>query len=221
LDEYEVFAYLKKQKKAVLLEYLQAAFDTMTAKQRRAVFAGAARQAAIAAVDGDLLQGEIEEFRRASLAGDYYAPFNVNSKNFMDVPEATEEWCDEFARFVTQASRLTARGDHAHAVACFALLYELLEAVDEGREIIFAEEAGSWMIPAEEKDWLKAYLTSLAATPTPEAFTAAAILMLERDSHHSFASGVYAAALKVATPEQKANLQAEVSRRKIRTGQTP
>jgi hypothetical protein len=31
VDEQEVFAYLKRQKKAVLLDYLHAAFDEMTA----------------------------------------------------------------------------------------------------------------------------------------------------------------------------------------------
>ena len=43
MDEQEVFAHLQKQKKAVLLDYLHAAFDEMTAKQRRAVFADAVR----------------------------------------------------------------------------------------------------------------------------------------------------------------------------------
>ncbi len=220
MDEQEVFAYLTKQKKAVLLDYLRASFQEMTAKQRRAVFADASRQPANAAVDGDLLRKEIDQFRRDSLAGQYYAPFNVNSKNFMEVPEATEEWCDSFARFVADASRLTAQGEHGHAVACFAMLYELLEAVDSGEEIIFAEEAGSWMIPTEEKEWLKTYLTSLAATATPEAFTAAALPMLKRDSSESFVNRVHASAQKVANPQQKAHLQAEVRRLKIRTGPT-
>jgi hypothetical protein len=46
---------------------------------------------------------------------------------------------------------------------------EVLEAMESGDEIIFAEEAGCWMIPTDEKAWLRAYLTSLAATATPEA----------------------------------------------------
>src|SRR5437870_13709380 len=102
----------------------------MDARQRRAVFADAARPQGTTAVDGRRLQEEIEEFRRESLARKYYAPFNVNSKNYMDVPEETEEWCARFAGFVAEASKLTDSGEHAHAVACFASLYELLEAVD-------------------------------------------------------------------------------------------
>src|SRR5207248_5852684 len=129
VDEQEIFAYLQKQKKAVLLDYLRAAFDVMTAKQCHDVFADAIRPPAKATVDGERLRQEIDQFRRDSLARKYYAPFNVNSKNFMDVPEETEEWCDRFARFVADVSRLTAQGKHEHAVACFAMLYELLEAV--------------------------------------------------------------------------------------------
>ena len=217
MDDQQVFAYLKKQKKDVLLDYLHAAFDIMNTKQRRAVFADAARPQVKKVVDGPQLREEIEQFRRDSLARKYYAPFNVNSKNFMDVPEETREWCDRFAGLVGEASRLTDSGEHAQAVGCFALLYELLEALESGEEIIFAEEAGSWMIPTDEKTWLKAYLTSLAATTTPEQFTAVALPMIERDSWHSFAGRVHTAALKVANLQQKKHLQEEVQRRKIRT----
>jgi hypothetical protein len=51
VDGYEMFAHLRKQKKAVLLEYLRAAFDEMTAKQRRVVFADLAL---VAQARGDL-----------------------------------------------------------------------------------------------------------------------------------------------------------------------
>jgi hypothetical protein len=74
------------------------------------------------------------------------------------------------------------------------------------------------MIPTDEKEWVKSYLTSLAATATPEAFTAAVIPMLKRDSGQSFSGQVYASALEVATAAQKAHLQETVQRQKIRTG---
>jgi len=220
VDEQAVFAQLKKQKKAVLLDYLKAAFQEMNPQQRRAVFADVLQQPAKKTVDGDQLRQEIDEFRSDSLARRYYAPFNVNYKNFMERPEKTRQWCDLFARFVADASKLTVGNNHAQAVACFAILYEVLEALESGNEIIFAEEAGSWMIPAKEKDWLEAYLTSLAATATPEAFTAVALPMIKRDSFHSFASRVYLSATKVANPQQKTHLQVEVRRQKIRTAPT-
>jgi hypothetical protein len=168
MDKQAVFAHLNKQKKDVLLDYLSEAFDEMDAKQQRAVFGDAVRPPAKKAVNGGRLRKEIEQFHKDSLAGKYYAPFNVNSKNYMDVPEETEEWCDRFAGFVAEASKLTVAGEHAPAVACFALLHELLEALNSGQEIIFAEEAGSWMIPTDEKAWLKAYKTSRGAVERSE-----------------------------------------------------
>ena len=67
----------------------------------------------------------------------------------------------------------------------------VVEAVDSGEDIFFAEEVESWMIPTDEKAWLNSYLTSLAVTCTPEQFTTAVIPIIERDSLNSFASKVY------------------------------
>jgi hypothetical protein len=218
VDEQEVFSYLQKQKKAVLLGYLRAAFGAMNAEQRRAVFADAVRKPPQAAVDGEQLWGEIDQFRRDSLARQYYAPFNMDSRNWRHIPEKTREWCHRFAGFAEGASRLSARGDHAQAIRSFGVLYELLGDMEMGREIVFAEEVGSWLIPGDQKAWLKAYLTSLAAAATPEQFTQAVIPLLERDSIQSFSNQAYASALRVANKEQKAHLRAEVQRRDIRTG---
>ena len=50
------------------------------------------------------------------------------------------------------------------------MFYKLLEAVDSVEEIIFAEEAGSWMIPMVEWAWLKTHLTFLAASDSPHLY---------------------------------------------------
>ena len=52
--------------------------------------------------------------------------------NITEVPEKTEERCEGFARFVANVLRLTAPGERAQAVACFAMLYALLKAVGGG-----------------------------------------------------------------------------------------
>lgn len=221
MDEEQVFGHLQKKKKAVLLEYLRAAYEEMSIDQRRTVFGDLAHKPVKARIDGEQLWADVEQFRRDSLAQFYYAPFPINSKNFMYVPEETEEWCEHFADLARDACRLTAQGDHAHAVKCFAALFELQRAVDSGEEIIFAEEAGSWMIPIEGKDWLKCYLTSLAATAAPEAFAAAAVPIVAGDSSQSFEDETYASAAAVATPEQRAHLDAELKRRNIPTGPGP
>ena len=38
---------------------------------------------------------------------------------------------------------------------------------DDGEEIIFASEAGSWMIPIAKKEWHAAYRTSREAVSKP------------------------------------------------------
>jgi hypothetical protein len=218
VDEEHVFAHLKKMKKAALLEYLRAAFEEMSIDQRLVVFGELAHKPPKGRVDGRQLWDEVEQFRGDSLARYYYAPFNITSKNALYVPDETKEWCDRFADLARDACRLTDQEDHAAAVKCFAALYELYEAVDAGKEIIFAEEAGTWMIPFDGKEWLKAYLTSLAATAAPEQFAAAAVPIIAGDSHRSFGDEAYASAAAAATPAQRARLDAELERQHVRTG---
>ena len=115
------------------------------------------------------------------------------------------------------SAQLTAQGDHLHAVTCFGTLYALIAAMEDGEEIVFGDEIGSWMIPGDEKQLIAAYMTSLAATATPAEFTAAALPLIRSDSWQSFASQVYASAVGAANTEQRAHLEAEIQRQKIKT----
>ena len=92
--------------------------------------------------------------------------------------------------------------------------------MEAGEEIVFADEIGSWMIPGDEKRYIAAYLKSLATTATPEAFAAVVLPLLRRDSHQSFTGQVYQSAIRVATKEQRAYLEAEVERQRIKIGRT-
>jgi hypothetical protein len=82
---------------------------------------------------------------------------------------------------------------------------------------VFGDEIGSWMLPGDERQYIAAYMTSLAATATPEEFTAVALSLIRRDSWHSFAAQAYASAIDAASEAQKAHLEAETRRQKIRT----
>jgi hypothetical protein len=217
IDKATVIELLKRRKKAELLEFLSAAFDEMEGKQRRAVFFDLVRASRPARVDGPSLLKEVQAFHRDSLAGKYYAPFMINSKNYTHIPEETDEWCDRIADLLKQTSKLAGQGDHAWAVKCFDLLFEVLGKMEYGEEIVFADEMGSWMIPIDDKEWIAAYLTSLAATCDPDDFAAKALPLLRRDSGQSFHAGAYKSALKVANKEQIARLNVEIERRKVRT----
>ena len=135
----------------------------------------------------------------------------------MNVPEETEQWFDEIGDFLKASMQLTSQNDHLHATMCFRELYLLIEKLEYGDEIVFGDEIGSWMIPGDEKQYLAAYLTSLAAVSTPEEFTRITIPLLKRDSGQSLSGQVYVSAQKVANDEQRAHLAAEVARLKIRT----
>jgi hypothetical protein len=218
IDKATVFQLLGRRKKAELLEFLSAAFNEMEEKQRRAVFADLVRESRPAKVDGGALLKEVQTFHRESLAGNYYAPFMMNSKNYRDIPEETDEWCDRIADLLRQTTQLTGQGDHSRAEKCFSLLFELIEKMESGEEIVFAHEMGSWMIPVNDKEWIKAYLTSLAATCNPEQFAVRATPLIRRDSYQSFSVAAYKSALEAANKDQKARLRSEIERLKIRTG---
>lgn len=217
MDKTQLFQFLSTQDSPVLLDLLSAAYDEMNRDQRQAVFGRHARALPPAPVEGETLLNEVEQFRRQSLAEMYYAPFDINSKNWMDVPEETEEWFERIGDLLKASGQLTAQSDHLHAVACFGILYELIDAMEGGEEIVFGDEIGSWMIPGDEKQYVVAYVTSLAATATPEEFTAAALPLIRRDSWQSFATRAYPSAIHAANEAQRAHLEAEVQRQEIRT----
>lgn len=169
---------------------------------------------------GKKLLREIKKFQRESLAGAYYAPFNMNSKNYMYIPPETEAWFDRLGELLAASTQLAKRREHQPATDCFGLLFELIEAMESGEEIVFADEIGSRMIPGDEKRYIAAYLKSLAATVTPEAFAAVAVPLLRRDSHQSFTGQVYQSAVRVVTKEQRTYLEAEIERQKIKTERT-
>jgi hypothetical protein len=218
MDETRIFQYLASQDAAVLLDRLRKAYAEMSYDQRQAVFGDIVLSLPPVYVDGEDLLDEIEEFRRESLAGVYYAPFRINSKNWMHVPEETKEWFEFLRDFLQASAQLTTQGEHHHAVACFGILYELIERMVNGEEIVFGDEIGTWMIPGDEKQAIAAYLTSLAAVASPEEFAAAALPLVKRDSWESFSNQVYATAMQVTDEAQRACLAAEIARMKVRTG---
>jgi hypothetical protein len=175
------------------------------------------REAPALPVDRKDLLKRIKTFHTASLAGEYYAPFVIDSKNFMHIPEETKEWFDTLGNLLGECVRLTGRGDHYSAVKGFDLLYDLVDQMENGEEIVFADEYGSWMITADEKNCIAAYLTSLSAIASPEAYTETALRLIRRDGLQSFSGKVYESAVRVATEEQTASLKAEIERQNIRT----
>lgn len=199
-----------------MLDLLEVAFDTMTTNQRAKVFGKLKIDEESSRVDEKSLLKEVKKFYEDSLKGSYYAPFQINSKNYMNIPEETEEWFEKLADLLGDSAKVSEKGNHQLAVECFKILYELLDRMERGDEIIFADEYGTWMIPADEKVFIRAYLRSLSAVSTPHDFAEAALPLIRRDSHESLHNKVYKTATEVAGKEQKKALESMVKSEKIR-----
>jgi hypothetical protein len=217
MNKERLLKYLGKQVPSTLLELLNSAFDAMDTNQRHDVFGKIIKEVLSSPVEGKKLLSTIKQFYKKSMAGHYYAPFEINSKNFSHIPEETDAWFDEISDYLEDSSKLTDQGDHKMAVQCFKLLHELIDKMEDGDEIVFADEYGTWMIPGDEKRFVKSYLKSLSAISSPEEYTIGAIPLINRDSYESFHNKVYSTAIKIANKDQKTYLKKEVKKQKIRT----
>jgi hypothetical protein len=180
MNKTELLKTLSAQETSALVELLSHAYDEMTDEQRQSIFSTYAEEVLQAEaggdpesyeVDGKILLSEIERFQGDSLSGAFYAPFRVNSRNFMQIPDQTREWFARLGDMLEASSALSEQGDHQCAVSCFGILYTLIDALEQGKEIVFADEVGTWMLHVDQKQCAAAYMTALAATATPEAFT--------------------------------------------------
>jgi hypothetical protein len=207
-----LFNSLRSKESSELLHYLDAAYETMSPQQRRSTFGEILDQLRLVVFPGESLIAELEKFREDSINGKYYAPFEINSKNFMYKPPETEEWFDRIADFFRSATLLVEHGQYSTAVAVFELIYELIDILESGDEIVFADECGSWMIPIRENECVAAYLKAISCTENAVGFANEAVDLLKRDSRHSFTLKVYDSAMEVGTPEQKAAFAAKVEK---------
>lgn len=85
------------------------------------------------------------DFERRSHAGKYYAPFEINSKNFMHVPPETNMWFNELGRWVDFACEEALAGNLHVAKPILDGCMSLLHALGNDN-IVFAKELGDWML---------------------------------------------------------------------------
>ncbi len=154
---------------------------------------------------GRLLEA-VKTFQEASLRGDHYEDFNVNSKNFMEMSRGTETWIAECNRLLDRCVAAVKKGRHAETREAFDILFGLLRHIDEGRDdvIFFADEGGSWQVGVTWEEVLPAYFASLAATAEPDDYAEAVTGMVndfvrhDRDKYLRKARGIASAAQRRA-----------------------
>ena len=210
-----LFQYLETQDKSVLFELLESAFDSMETQQKNEVFWTIYKDIPPIPVDGEEVLEDIEEFYSSSMSGYYYEPFDINSKNFSNVPEETQQWFDELGDHLEDCSKLTDQGDHEIAIQCFNILHKLIDEMESGEEIVFADEYGTWMISGDHKRFARSYLISLSAISNPVEYSAGAFSIVVGNFYSSYSNKIYSIALDKATEEQKRYLQKKVETEEI------
>ena len=91
MNKEKLFAYLEKQKPSEVMKLLDDCFSCMKSSDIRNVFGNLeGKFLAELKSDGEVVLENVRKFMEDSLNGVYYAHFDINSKNYMGVPEETD-----------------------------------------------------------------------------------------------------------------------------------
>ena len=123
MDEDALFKLLKRQTKATLLKLLYSTYYEANAQQKQNIFGDLIKKSKPSkTIDQNIIK-ESEEFYKESLEGFYYAPFNINSKNFSHIPKETKKWFKKLGDLLYSSTQLTKQKEHLSAVESFKILY--------------------------------------------------------------------------------------------------
>ncbi len=159
------------------------------------------------------LSERVRSFTASAERGDYYESFAVNSRTFSRKSEGTKELIRGFGELLAECVGAMPRSRPE-----FELLFELVRAIDRGREdiVFFADEAGSWQLGIDWREVLPAYFVCLSATAGGEEYAREV-----RRTITDFADGDRTRLLRdarsVADLEQKRALRKQGSRASTRT----
>jgi hypothetical protein len=118
------------------------------------------------------LLDEVRAFHQASMRGDYYESFAVNSHNYREMSRGTDSFIAEFGRLLGMCIAAADRGPPGPVREAFDLLFGLLRHIDDGQDdvIFFADEVGSYEVGVDWRIALPAYFRCLAETASPVDF---------------------------------------------------
>jgi len=168
-----------------------------------------ARSLLAAADRPDKLLARVRSFERTSLAGDYYDPFDVNSKNCMNKSSGTMAWIAECNRLLDLCVVQAQTGDAAEARQSFDIIFGLLDEIDACRDdiIFFADEAGAWQVGVDWEKLLPSWFKVLSATAEPDEYAKRVVDLLNRHCDYERPK-MLPVARKLASPAQARALAA-------------
>jgi hypothetical protein len=200
---------LRRMSRGDLLIVTEQAAELVPRARLRALVGDRVRLEELTGIDSDTpsLFGEVSKFHAAALRGEYYAGFDVDSKNFRERSEGTEAFIAEFDRLLRECVRVAAKVPRTPVREAFDLLFGLLRHIDECHEdvIFLADEAGSWQISVDWRSALPAYFRCLVDGASAKEYAREVDRTISRFAECE-RPRYLAAARRVANAEQKAAL---------------
>lgn len=129
------------------------------------------------------LLGDVLVFKKASLAGEYYDESKSASRSWHENSVATLSWIADFRRLLDRCAAEADSTNPADLCAAFDVLFGLLDELDAGESIVFAEESGSWMIGVDWKTVLPAWFRALVVTADPALYISRIEAIIGRHCH--------------------------------------
>ena len=218
MNKRNLFEYLKEQDNDLLIDLLQNCYSKMSREDKQDVF-GSLEQIVNQnpveiEINPEQLLQEIQQFQEDSLNEVYYAPFDINSKNYMNIPKETDDWFDKLADLLAETMELAPQNP-SHAVVCFKILFDLIKNLESGENIVFADECGMWMAPIDENACVKAYIEAAACKLDAVEYVDHILPLIRRDCHANI-NHTYTIATSSANFEQLKLLLQAVSKYKMR-----
>ena len=115
---------------------------------------------------------DVELFEKASLAGEYYESFGVNSQNYTQNSAGTSAWIAEHLRLLDRCVINAKKSNRAEVREAMDILFGLLNHIDKGDDdvIFFADEGGSWQVGVDWAKVLPVWFKVLSATAEPKEY---------------------------------------------------
>ena len=158
------------------------------------------------------LLAQVQAFERASLAGEYYEDFRVDSHNCTAKSTGTSAFISDFHRHldrcVAAAAGSQAGAERAEVCQAFEVLFGLLDEIDKWEKdiVFFADEGGAWQVNVRWEAVLPAWFGPLSQTADAEVYAARVVWMLERHCAYA-AAKLLAEAAQAGTPAQRQALE--------------
>jgi hypothetical protein len=155
---------------------------------------------------------DVKLFEKASLAGDYYESFDVNSRNCTQQSNGTSAWIASYHRLLDRCLTNSRSSDPKEVGEAMDILFCLLDRIDECNDdiLFFADEGGSWQVGVDWPRVLPVWFQVRSAIDEPEEYARRITALISH--HYQYGRDkMLAIARRIATPHQRKALD-EITR---------